>query len=244
MSSHPLRIGTIITGILNAIVPGFDDWSTFAQSADADELREHILTGFKSGKPFTPYVPTLVLPAPLESVLDFGCGLGRNFPYLKTIATRVTGFDLPAMIERCRTLATERVDQLVDDWRQVATHRFDLVFTALVLQHIETDACRAYLADLARIAPAMYVLTRVDNDFGASVLALIAETGAFEAGPCVEVVHDAGTHQLRLLGRRTFEDARRSATSGHYEVLLRSKVVDTFDRAAGYCAGSGCSASA
>ena len=49
-------------------------------------MRERILTGYKAGKPFTPYVPTITLPAPIESVLDFGCGLGRNFPYLKTIA--------------------------------------------------------------------------------------------------------------------------------------------------------------
>jgi SAM-dependent methyltransferase len=209
------------------LVPGLDDWSSLARSADPDELREHILTGFKSGKPFTPYVPTLALPSPIDAVLDFGCGLGRNFPYLKTIARRVAGFDLPPMIERCRALATERVDRLADDWTEVTASRFDLVFSALVLQHIETEACRDYLADFARIAPAVYVLTRAGNDFGASVLDLIAEAGAFDAGPCVEVEHDAGTHQLRILGRKTLEEARRADASGHYEIVLRSNVFPT-----------------
>ncbi|MEN3337220.1 MAG: hypothetical protein V7647_896 [Acidobacteriota bacterium] len=37
---------------------GRDYRVSIAQSADADDLREHILTGFKSGKPFTAYVPT------------------------------------------------------------------------------------------------------------------------------------------------------------------------------------------
>ena len=60
-------------------MPGRDEWSDIAVG-DADELRERILTGYKSGKPFTPYVPTIPLPATIESVLDFGCGLGRNFP--------------------------------------------------------------------------------------------------------------------------------------------------------------------
>jgi hypothetical protein len=74
------------------------DWVELAATATDDELREKILTGFRDGKPFTPYSPTLALPSPIDGVLDFGCGLGRNFPYLKTIASRVVGFDLPEMI--------------------------------------------------------------------------------------------------------------------------------------------------
>src|SRR3990170_538113 len=81
------------------------EWADLAAAASDDDLRERILTGFKEGKPFTPYVPTIALPAPLGSVLDFGCGLGRNFPYLRSVASRVVGYDLPAMIERCRELA-------------------------------------------------------------------------------------------------------------------------------------------
>jgi SAM-dependent methyltransferase len=97
-------------------MPGRDYWLSIAQSTDPDDLREHILTGFRSGKPFTPYVPTIALPSPVERVLDFGCGVGRTFPFLKTIARHVTGFDLPPMIERCRALATEPADTLLNDW--------------------------------------------------------------------------------------------------------------------------------
>ena len=61
---------------------GRDYWLSIAQSDDPDDLREHILTGFKDGKPFTPYVPTIPLPAPIGQVLDFGCGVGRTFPFL------------------------------------------------------------------------------------------------------------------------------------------------------------------
>ncbi|MBI1872581.1 MAG: hypothetical protein HYS05_01670 [Acidobacteria bacterium] len=38
---------------------GLDHRQSVARSADPDDLREHILTGYKSGKPFTPYVPTI-----------------------------------------------------------------------------------------------------------------------------------------------------------------------------------------
>src|SRR4051812_29901919 len=148
-------------------MPGVDDWLAVAQAADPDEVRERILTGYRDGKPFTPYVPTIDLPSPIERVLDFGCGLGRNFPYLTTIAREVTGFDLPPMIERCRELAEHRVARLTSDWREACAHRYDLVVATLVLQHLATDECRAFIEDFARIAPAVYLLTRVRSDFDA-----------------------------------------------------------------------------
>lgn len=201
---------------------GRDEWSDIA-AGDADELRERILTGYKAGKPFTPYIPTIALPTRIESVLDFGCGLGRNFPYLKRIASRVEGFDLPAMIERCRVLATEQVSDLIGDWNDARTRRYDLVFASLVLQHIDTGECRRYLADFARMAPHVYLLTRTRTDFGAVMLDLVAESGAYDTGTCRIVDHDPVTHQLRIVGDRTFEEARTSADDVHYETLLRSR---------------------
>ncbi len=191
---------------------------------DPDEVRERILTGYRDGKPFTPYVPTIPLPDSIERVLDFGCGLGRNFPYLTSIAREVVGFDLPPMIERCRELSTHPVTLLTSDWQEVSTRRYDLVVATLVLQHIETEACVAYLKDFARLAPASYVLTRVRSDFDANVLQLIADTERFDAGVCVEVDHDPATHQLRVLGREAFDTLRQAADGGHYEVVLRSRV--------------------
>lgn len=204
-------------------MPGNEEWLEIAQG-DADELRERILTGYKSGKPFTPYVPTIPLPAPLESVLDFGCGLGRNFPYLKTMAARVEGFDLPPMIERCRALATEQVSRLSSDWPDVRARRYGLVFASLVLQHIETEACRKFLADFAAMAPSFYLLTRTRTDFDAVMLELVADAGVYEGTTCRIVDHDPQTHQLRVIGETTFDAARRSADDVHYEILLRSRV--------------------
>jgi SAM-dependent methyltransferase len=202
---------------------GRDYWLSIANATDADDLREHILTGFKSGKPFTPYVPTISLPSPLDRVLDFGCGVGRTFPYLKRIARHVTGFDLPPMIERCRMLASEPADELLDDWAVARVARFDLIVAVLVLQHIEPAACAAYLRDFAKMTPAVYLLSRVDSDFGTNVFAEAAATGLFEASECIEVDHDPDTHQLRVLGTVSFDEVCRPRTSGHYEVVLRSR---------------------
>ena len=100
---------------------GRDYWLSIAERSSPDDLREHILTGFKNGKPFTPYVPTISLAAPVGRVLDFGCGVGRSFPFLRTIAGHVTGFDLPPMIARCRTLASVPAD----DQRALRADRHD-----------------------------------------------------------------------------------------------------------------------
>jgi hypothetical protein len=62
---------------------GIDDWLQVARGEDED-VRERILTGYKDGKPFTPYAPTIAWPSNIRSVLDFGCGLGRNFPHLRS----------------------------------------------------------------------------------------------------------------------------------------------------------------
>lgn len=201
---------------------GIDDWMAVARKATADDLRERILTGFKTGKPFTPYRPTLPL-QPVRTVLDFGCGVGRNFPYLKEMASHVTGFDLPPMVERCRDLAPLPADALSSDWGELTGRRYDLIFTALVFQHIEPDACRRYLIDIARMAPAVYLLTRASSDFGTNVLQQCAETHLFDAGRCVQVEHDEATHQLRVLGSSTFDQVVREGRDGHYEVILRAR---------------------
>jgi SAM-dependent methyltransferase len=187
---------------------------------DPEEARERILTGYKEGKPFTPYVPTLALPAPIDRVLDFGCGLGRNFPYLTRIARSVSGFDLPPMIDRCRAVAADGIELLSSDWAALAASRFDLIFASLVLQHIEPEPTRAFLRDFARMAPAVYLLTRARTDFDENIFDIVNETGLFTAGPCVEVDHDPVTHQLRVLGRTILTDLLESRAEGHYEVLL------------------------
>jgi SAM-dependent methyltransferase len=204
-------------------VPGREEWESVARASDDDELRERILTGFKSGKPFTPYRPTIDLPGPLERVLDYGCGAGRNYPYLKTIAVSVHGFDLPPMIERCRRLAGAQVDVLADDWTAVRDLRFDLIFASLVLQHLEPERTDASLRDFARMAPSVYLLTRTDSDFGTRVLDAVRASGLFDAGTCTKVDHDPESHQLRALGERSIDEAATDEAA-HYDVLLRSRV--------------------
>ena len=136
--------------------------------------------GVQGRKALHAVLPTIQLPSATGRVLDFGCGVGRTFPFLRRIAGHVTGFDLPPMIERCRTLAAEPADALVGRLAALRTQRFDLIVSVLVLQHIEPAACSDYLRDFARMAPAVYLLSRADSDFGTNVFAAIAATGLFD----------------------------------------------------------------
>ena len=200
------------------------EWARLASSASDDELREKILMGFKNGKPFTPSVPTLALPATMASVLDFGCGLGRNFPYLKTLAARVTGYDLPEMIDRCRRAGAVEVDLLSSDWNEISAMRFDMVFASLVLQHVPEDVCRQALDGFAVMAPVTYLLARGQGDFGFNALAVAARSQKFDGGACRVVDHHPATHQLRVLESVPFEAAQTADDPRHFEVLLKSRV--------------------
>ena len=205
-------------------MPGLHDWQSIAATADADDLREHILTGYKIGKPFTPYVPTIELPASCDWVLDFGCGVGRNFSYLKSVSRHVAGFDLPPMIERCRTLAAASVELLSDNWPSLSSRRFDLIFAALVLQHVEPEPCRRYLADFARMAPLTYLLTRLQSDFGENMLRVVGDSGLFDIEECAEVEHVPVRHTLRRIGSRSPAEMQHSSDNLHYDVRLRSRL--------------------
>jgi hypothetical protein len=114
-----------------------------------------------------------------------------------------------------------RADSLSADWDDVRAQRFNLIFASLVLQHLETDTARARLADFARMAPATYLLTRRDGDFGADMLRLVKEADTLTAGECVEVDHDPATHKLRVVGRASLEEMLASGRGGHFELLLR-----------------------
>jgi len=170
-----------------------------------------------------PEPPTIELPA-VESVLDFGCGLGRNFSYLKTIAREVSGFDVPEALAGCEGHPTYGTDRLSNDWNVTRQRRFDLIFASLVLEHLPTERVAGFLDDFAPMAPYVYVLTRARSDSGAAILDLVVESRAYDPGPCRILDHDPSTHRFRVVGEASFDAARRSPDDLHYEVLLRSRV--------------------
>lgn len=91
------------------------------------------------------------------SCLDFGCGLGRLTQALARYFELVVGVDIAAsMVEQARTLNRqgERCRFLLntdDDLRRFADASFDMVYTRLVLQHMEPAYARGYIAEFLRV---------------------------------------------------------------------------------------------
>lgn len=96
-----------------------------------------------------------------NKVLDFGCGIGRNYPLLKEYFSVVEGYDMPDMLERCKTFEN-RYDRLFSDWEEVG--EYDCIYAALVLQHIEKEELNCYLDKFIQISPRLHIWTRNYTD--------------------------------------------------------------------------------
>jgi ubiquinone/menaquinone biosynthesis C-methylase UbiE len=93
----------------------------------------------------------------LESVLDFGCGVGRLTLAWSRHARLATGVDISGpMIEKGRQLMAGReAVQLELNQRSNLSMfpdaSFDLVFSHIVLQHMPWSFARGYIAEFARV---------------------------------------------------------------------------------------------
>jgi len=95
--------------------------------------------------------------APRRRALDFGCGVGRITRALSAHFAEVVGVDAaPSMIEQARQLnqGIERCTFMLNPephLRLFETGHFDVVYSRLVLQHIEPPLVRCYVPELVRV---------------------------------------------------------------------------------------------
>ena len=88
--------------------------------------------------------------------LDFGCGVGRCCSALAGYYGEVVGVDIAeSMIEQAKSLTRSgRVRYLVNDrpdLRCFDDNAFDLVYSTIVLQHMEPRYSKRYLRDFVRV---------------------------------------------------------------------------------------------
>ena len=177
-----------------------------------DDIKEELITGYKTGKPFSPhnyhfFEPTIKA----DRVLDFGCGIGRNFANLKRHSRELVAFDFPAMINACRTHGDCSDVTLISDWDAIADQHFDVVIATLVFQHIENEDILHHIIDsLADICDFLYLSTRcwADGEGNPNVYNAIQKTGKFE--------YRKGTVSEQEAGKFLFPDET------HMELLLRN----------------------
>jgi SAM-dependent methyltransferase len=134
---------------------------------DIDEALDAILTGYEGPVEDMPvYQDVVRYLKHTGSILDFGCGAGRNIAYLKDYYTRVYGYDYPNMLKFVsrQTLEDENV-YLTSDLNSVYAREYDEVLLSLVLQHIHIDELREILEELSLCSRRFIIHSRVWIDF-------------------------------------------------------------------------------
>ncbi|WCN81359.1 class I SAM-dependent methyltransferase [Micromonospora sp. LH3U1] len=121
------------------------------------DVEEFLATGRADVEETTGWLRQLGLPTRWGRVLDFGCGAGRLSQALAPHADEVVGVDIaPPMLETARRLNRSAgnirfVLNDAPDLSQFPDGHFDLVYSALVLQHLPRPAIDHYLAEFLRV---------------------------------------------------------------------------------------------
>jgi SAM-dependent methyltransferase len=98
----------------------------------------------------------LDLPRQRQWALDFGCGVGRLTRALAPLFQNVVGIDISeSMLRRAAALNPQKNCQFVhndSDSLPFPSGKFDLIYTALVLQHVPSQkSIRRYIAEFVRV---------------------------------------------------------------------------------------------
>jgi SAM-dependent methyltransferase len=118
---------------------------------------EFLATGRADVEEMVDWLGRLGQPVRWERALDFGCGAGRLSQALASHADEVVGVDIsPPMLAEARRLdrsggVCRFVLNDTPDLAQFPDGYVDLVYTALVLQHLPRSAIDRYLAEFLRV---------------------------------------------------------------------------------------------
>lgn len=121
------------------------------------DVDEFMATGRADVEHAVGWLAGLGLPTRYGRVLDFGCGVGRLSQALAGHADEVVGVDIaPTMLEAARALdrtggVCRYVLNTAPDLRQFPDQHVDLVYCALVLQHLPRPAIGRYVAEFLRV---------------------------------------------------------------------------------------------
>jgi hypothetical protein len=156
-----------------------DNWNYVAQHPDDD---------FVISKMDCENFPTymyLFRPREIQTMLDFGCGVGRNFIHYRDVSKILHGYDLPTMIKRCRNMTQDiYADKLLDNWNDVNSGiKYDIVSACYVFQFFGcVKELKKYLIDISNISYYFYFTGKVTMDDGnrTDIIQIISELDVFE----------------------------------------------------------------
>lgn len=198
-------------------------WLNFANNPDKDLISKDLHGSWDESKQaYTEYtsieeshLDVLKKETSMNRVLDFGVGMGRNRPYLKTLFSEVHGFDTQPMVKNFKS-KNPLENNIFDDWDKVSKFRYDVVYESVVMQHIPPQEVIYRLYQISSISKYFVSWTRSYNDylrnfqyrkFGVNIASLISSIDAFEVVDC----------SIELSNAKTLMDET------HYKILYKSK---------------------
>jgi SAM-dependent methyltransferase len=109
------------------------------------------------------------------SVLDFGCGVGRNiFDFSHKFKNwKFYGYDNPNMLKKAKEYSIKKFNkniedypniQLFSEWDTLKSFRFDCIYATIVFQHIHEKDLNNYLQDIKQMTNKLVVSGRRFND--------------------------------------------------------------------------------
>ncbi len=158
-------------------------WSEIAKNKSIDDIKECIYSGYKSGRPFEAEKIHFIKPNNNLQVLDFGCGLGRNFRTIGEFG-EVDAYDLPEMIQRLNETVSAKVARSVySDFDKLKQNKYDIGFCILSLQQFEdAQELKQKIIDISNICSYIYIVTRsyMDDHLKSNVIKIIDDADAFD----------------------------------------------------------------
>lgn len=109
------------------------------------------------------------------SILDFGCGVGRNiFDFSQQFKNwKFYGYDNANMLNKALEYSKIRFNksifdysniELTSDWNTLKTKKFDCVYATIVFQHIHENDLNLYIKDIKNMSRKLIVSGRRFND--------------------------------------------------------------------------------
>lgn len=149
----------------------------FWLSTGSENAGDRILTGYQGRLEDMPVSNWLIdLAGSGKSVLDFGCGIGRNSLALAKNFKKVFAYDLPNMINLVPEKNKISKIKYTSDWYDVKNNEFDVALASLVFQHIHDHELIEYLKDLSQITEKIVLGSRTwIDDTNSSVLDIVSD---------------------------------------------------------------------
>lgn len=200
-------------------------WNYVGQMENINMIRTHIWTPFGEDgswipeEMYEPHFKLLKENISFDKVLDFGCGLGRNYPTLSRVFKEVHGFDTCPMIDQLAAICEKEnlnYEQITCEWDAHKENRFDCVFECTVFQHIPVEQVKSRLKDISEMTDYLMGRFRSYNDQDRDFQ---SETGGHNMMQIVEEVDCFDVVDISI----PHSEAISLMNDNHYDVLLKSR---------------------